>query len=149
MNSLPLDLSVAVPGRCRTSIQSDMPIVSRQSCRSGRRTTRPSSSGSILIWQDKRLFGSGGHAIQQRVFFVGHGREAADPVLVDIHMAGGAHCISAALRHDLVDAMSRRGQHGTLANTRFNALGPVVGADESNDRHWVQTGLRVMGRLSK
>jgi len=46
-------------------------------------------------------------------------------------MAGGAHGISAALRHDLVDAMSRRGQHGTLANTRFNALGPVVGADES------------------
>ena len=91
----------------------------------------------------------GGHAIQQRVFFVTHGGEAADPVVVDIHMAGGAHGIPAALRHDLVNAMSRRGQHGALADARFDALGPVVGADEGNNRHGIQTGLRVMGRLSK
>src|SRR6267154_2494184 len=91
----------------------------------------------------------GGHAIQQRVFFITHGGEAADPVVVDIHMAGGAHGISAALRHDLVNAMSRRRQHGAIADACFDALGPVVGADESNDRHGIQTGLRVMGRLSK
>ena len=51
-------------------------MVQNQTCRSGSRSTRPSSSGVILIWQDSRLFGAalGCGAIQQLVLVVANRR---------------------------------------------------------------------------
>src|SRR6266699_5468888 len=148
-NSLSLPLNFFICGT--TSFAASLPVVAPSKL-----PFRQAQDETIKLLSDFDLAGQttarqplGGHAIQQRVFFLTHGGEAADPVVVDIHMAGGAHGISAALRHDLVNAMPRRGQHGALADACFDALGPVVGADESDDRHGIQTGLRVMGRLSK
>src|SRR5215207_9989375 len=45
----------------------------------------------------------GGGAIQQRVLIAAHGRQAGEPVLIDIDMSGSAHGVAAAFCQDSVD----------------------------------------------
>jgi hypothetical protein len=108
-----------------------------QTCRSGKRSTRPSSSGATLIWQDSRLVGrrSGSCAIEQRILLLGHRRKPIDPSIVDIDMAGGAHGVAAAFGHNFGDAVGNRELHRALAGVGIDALRTAVGVNKGDGCH--------------
>src|SRR5260370_3299927 len=106
-NSLSLSLNFFICGT--TSFAASLPVVapSKLPFRQAQDETVKLLSDFDLAGQTTVRLTFGGHAIQQRVFFLPHGGEAADPVVVDIHMAGGAHGISARLRPHLLHPTPR------------------------------------------
>ena len=105
-------------------------------CRSGVRTTRPSSSAVTLIWQDKpgvRL-----HVVTEIEHVLLHRRRLAHrgaPRLVDMDMAGGAGAGAAAFRLDAGNAVLDRRLHDGRSDLALDRAGGAFEVDEGDFRH--------------